>query len=182
MCFSTNTDMVRHYCKELMADGREHSIPEIQSYINWCTGQKGIDGMPLSDQILYSALAHRFERTGRGVYRDPSVGIQQDVTLQTETDKLLFGLKRVDEELSEAFIRNYCDLPFSGGKLQELFAILIQLRSLIRQARELATSETPVMEAKQISAPPPPDQNLESTVGDACQGEPEKWPRMGIRL
>lgn len=169
--FKSNTDMVLHYCKELLADGQEYAVPEIRAYVNAHTGEKGIDGEPLSAQVVYSALAYNFERTGRGVYRDPSPEIQRNVPPLTETEKLLCGLDQVEESLSNAFSLSYCDLPLTGKRLQELFSIVIQIRILIRQARELTSLEAPALAEEPLAA--------------GGQGEPEpelKGPGMGLTM
>lgn len=169
MKFRTNTEMILHYCEELLEDGQDHGIPEIREYVNQKTGCKGVAGAPLPPHLIGMTLYNHFTAVSRGVYRKIEAAPVQ--APPSETEKLLHGLSRVDEELSKALTLNYCDLPLTGEKLQELFAIGIQIRTLIRQARELAALEPPIIKAEQPAS-----------VDQDRPGQDAKGPGMGLTM
>lgn len=153
MEFSTTTDMVRHYCAELLEDGKEHTLTEIRDYVNQQTGQRDINGSRLMPQHIYSALYNGFERCGRGVYKmisaDPSMAQQAE---QSEAGKLLRGLNRMETEFSKAFYLNYCDVSLANVDIKELHNIAMQMRILLQQAKNMAAAAVPAMETEPAPA------------------------------
>lgn len=58
--FRSNSDMARHFFKELLEDGQEHSAKEINEYIFDKTGSTGVDGARLTDETIHSAIWYLF--------------------------------------------------------------------------------------------------------------------------
>lgn len=75
MTFRSNSDMVKHYAKELLSDGKEHTLNEMINYVYWQNGRKDVSGGILSHSTVNSALwklfssDNRYVKTKRGHYQ-----------------------------------------------------------------------------------------------------------------
>jgi len=65
MPFNSNPEMICHYFKELLSDGKEYSMPDIIEYVKQQHGDMGIDGNDLSKAIFESAIRN-FLRSDNG--------------------------------------------------------------------------------------------------------------------
>jgi hypothetical protein len=78
--FRSNADMVRHYFKELMADGQERSTKEINEYIHEKSDGQGVDGKRLTDETIHSAIWYMFRQDHDVSYTQTRKGFYQKST------------------------------------------------------------------------------------------------------
>lgn len=156
MNFRSTADMVRHYCKELLEDGKAHTIPEIRDYVNEKTGQQGIDGGPLTYSHVTNSLRDlcikgEFQSTHRGIYRKcgpvPSAPIH-DLPIQ---EQICEGVKAVladaRRQIDRCFTLQLVGCPLSYDELmalrdrcREVFRLLEEAEAAIRPATTQAAA------------------------------------------
>jgi len=112
MPFNSNPEMICHYFKELLSDGKEHSMPDIIEYVKQQHGDMGIDGNELSKAMFESAVRN-FLRSdnGEGEYSLVRRGKFQRLApdpanaMDTVCWNMTSVLRKTEQDLRECFGR-----------------------------------------------------------------------------
>lgn len=148
MKFYSNTTMLKHYIRELLSDGQEHSIPEIAQYIFDQTEQIGVNGKPFAPNIINNALHSMVYADGevqnvrRGVYKR---GHQIVDNSRLSADQILNnGIRVLDqavERLDRCFMINLHDSEISYDEILRLGQYGRQIRDVLQQTKETIVTD-----------------------------------------
>jgi hypothetical protein len=131
--FKSNTEMARHYFRELMADGQEHSTKEINDYIHDKAETYGVDGKRLTDETIHSAIWYMFRQDRDVTYMQTRKGFYQktpeEAMLENARNVLQSAavrwLSRVDEKVRSAAM---------PGLPEQEYGKLLPMREAIHRA------------------------------------------------
>ena len=93
--FQSNAEMIRHYFKELMADGQEHSTKEINEYIHDKTNGFGVDGKHFTDETIHSAIWYIFRQDHDIRYMQTRKGFYQKTPANASLEKAQKYLREI---------------------------------------------------------------------------------------
>lgn len=138
MIFRSNSDMVKHYARELLSDGKEHTLNEIINYVYWQNGRKDVSGGILTQSTVNSALwklfssDNKYVKTKRGHYQ------------LNKYYKLTRILKKAEMDVCQLLTINLCTTKTSRAELLETQEIGQKVREhliLAIQAIEASQSD-----------------------------------------
>jgi hypothetical protein len=78
--FRSNAELARHFFKELLEDGKEHSYREIKGYVLDKTDGRGVDGERMTDETIHSAIWYMFRQEQDTSYIQTRKGYYQKTT------------------------------------------------------------------------------------------------------
>jgi hypothetical protein len=125
--FRSNAELARHFFKELLEDGKEHSYREVRDYVLDKTDGRGVDGERMTDETIHSAIWYMFRHERDTDYLQTHKGYYQKTTAELLLGDSPHSLKEFAlRSLAEARERidGYADASgLSGDERQKLAPI-----------------------------------------------------------
>jgi len=152
MMFKSDAALIRHYFKELLSDGKEHTIHEVLAYILRRNGDMGVNGKSICYAKVQNSL-YQFMRSGtsgyamarRGSYiKDKALAAKQSiqsatfnaqaVTLDPVCDNALHILSAAEIGIRNCFMSYLSIMEISGKVGSSLRDTEKAVTSLLEQA------------------------------------------------
>jgi len=126
MKFKSDCELIRHYFKQLLSDGKDYTIHEVLAYIIRQHGEIGINGKTINYAKVQNAL-FQFMRSGNSCYTMAGRGsyiksetvaekqISNSVTINPVCDNALWILRAAEIGVRNCFSSYHSILEMSGG-------------------------------------------------------------------
>ena len=141
--FQTDADLIRHYAKELMEDGKECSVVDILAYIHQKHGERGLTGGMLDYKKVGSAFINLtlmerndYVRVRRGVYRKLAPG--ERYSLENIYSKVSDILTKAEKDIHMCFAENFRLTEAPHEDIQSFWNTAQGILALLEQAIRLA--------------------------------------------
>jgi uncharacterized protein YdiU (UPF0061 family) len=158
MIFQSDAEMIRHYFKELLSDGEEHSLPDVIEYVKQKHGETGIAGNELSYSTFNNAIRsllrpnnREYATVRRGVFK---MGVaNQENVIDAICKNMSWILIRTESDIRDCFVKHLDITEMSMESIhalqetsRDVFALLNQATQAVndfqnRQREEMQPSE-----------------------------------------
>lgn len=154
MMFSSNTEMAKHYLKECLADGKEHSREELVNYVLAQTSNIELLGEKISESIIGSALwsmknvENICENSRRGIYK------LTDVDIETGTTAIFIRISKIVDkaidDIGNSFIVDVGKLNISDAELLTAQDYAEKIKTFLQEIKHL--SDDAIAEIDEINS------------------------------
>jgi len=151
--FHTDADLIRHYAREFMCDGKEHTAADVLSYIHQVHGKTGVTGEPLDYRKVGSAFQNLikmesgdFVKVRRGVYK--RLPHSEKYAIETFYSTIADIVARVENDINAYLADNFKLTEYPDNVIQTFRTVLKDVYALLGKAVQIMA----VYEAKQREA------------------------------